>query len=354
MRVEPETPPVRMTGGVLAYPVEMNANLAVLHRREDVTQAWLEAALGRRVREFEAIASESTWGAQVQLVVHLEGDDAPWRLRVKIGDATVFGRAEVDYYTRYFAGLADAPLVRCHHAAADETHYHLLLDDLAATHRNQFEVAPSESYGRALVERIARLHAHQWPQSPPPAAALEAGLQSAFDGLPVLLDAMRAGFTEADREQVRVLFDTLRQRVVARSADPVGYTWIHGDLNPGNVLAPIEGEGEVYLIDHQPFLEARVDSGLGVDDLAYAITLWWPVELRREYERMLIEHWHGALVGRGVRGYSLAQAWDDWRLCSLKQMIVPARWCSEGDAVTRMRWVWEPQLRRVLAAVEDF
>jgi len=75
--------------------------------------------------------------------------------------------------------------------------------------------------------------------------------------------------------------------------------------------------------------------------------------VRRACEHSLVEHWHAALVARGVRDYPLAKAWDDWCLCALQQMFVPARWCSEGEAVTKMRWVWEPQLRRILAVAKD-
>lgn len=325
----------------------------VLHAPDDITPAWVELALGREVSKLERVDGRGTWGAQVRLRVHLAGEDAPRRLRVKISSAETFGRAELDYYQRYFVGLADAPLVRCHHAAADATHYHLLLDDLADTHRDQFEVPPTEAYGRALVAGAARLHAHRWPQPPPEAAALERALAPARAGLPVLLDAMREGFSAHERDTVSAIFAWHPDALQARRADPAGFTWTHGDLNPGNVLAPIADEGPIYLIDHQPFADTPLVHWLGAWDLAYAIAVWWPVQARRALERPLVAQWHAELMARGVTGYSAEDAWDDWRLCVLQGLYVPAARCGEPGGVTDFRWVWEPQLRRILAAAAD-
>jgi hypothetical protein len=173
--------------------------VAVVHDAAEVTPRWLEAALGRRVLSFERTEAVSIWGAHVLIVAQLEGEQAPRKLRVKVGSATVFGRGEVDYYVHTFVGLADAPLVRCYQAEADATHYHLLLDDLTDTHRNQDDVPVTEAYGRALVESLAHLHAHRWGLPPPDAAGVEASLRGAQAGLPVMLDAMEEGFSAADR-----------------------------------------------------------------------------------------------------------------------------------------------------------
>lgn len=331
----------------------MDATIRVPRGYDDVTHEWIEQALGRRVREFERVESAGTWSTHVRLKVHVADDSAPLLLRVKIGSTATFGRTEVDYYLRDFAGLADAPLVRCHHAAADTTHYHLLLDDLADTHRNRFDVVPTEPYGLALVDAMARLHAHRWPQPPPEAAALERALAPALAGLGTMLEAMAEGFSAAERDQVRALFDWHPGALRARLADPRGFTWVHGDLNPGNILAPIEGDGPVFLIDHQPFADSSLTRWLGVGDLAHAMAVWWPVDARRAFERQLVAAWHARLVARGVEGYRPSQAWEDYRLCTQQGIYVPADWCSEPEAVTKMRWVWEPQLRRVLAAATD-
>ncbi len=327
---------------------------AVPHRPEDVTSTWLSDVLKEPIELLSRVDEVSTWGSHVRLEVRAVSSGEVKRLRVKIGSASRFGTSEVDYYRRLFTSLTDAPLVRCHHAAADATHYHLLLDDLSQTHRNLDDVVITEDYGHALVDAVGRLHAHRWPQSPPRPDDVEHGLKDARAGLPVMLEAMTGGFTEADRDVVRRVFETQPAVMQARVATPAGFTFTHGDLNPGNILAPRNGHpaGQVFLLDHQPFLGSSVN-GLAVSDLAYAMVLWWPVEDRRRWASALVESWHAGLLSRGVVGYSLALAREDWKQCVKQTLFVPAARCSEPDALTEMRWLWELFLRRALAAIAD-
>lgn len=342
-------------GGKAVYDLLMISSPPILRQPGDLSLEWVEQALKRTVRTLEKSgAIESNWGSHTRLKVSLVDEPDPLRLHAKIASAATFGRAEVDYYTKHFVGLADAPLVRCHHADADASHYNLLLADLSETHGDQKVVEPTECYGRALVEAAAKLHAHHWPQTPPPDIShLEGTLSRARAGKDTMLDAMRDGFTLSERTTVRELFESSSAARLARIADPEGFTWVHGDLNPTNVLAPFSACGPVYLIDHQPFVDSPSFSWLGASDIAHAIVVWWPPELRRECERRLVEHWHATLVARGVRNYPLTKAWDDWRLCGLDGIYTPAGWCSEPEDLLRMRGLWEAQLRRVLAFAAD-
>jgi hypothetical protein len=332
----------------------MRSHGHVIHQCSEVTLAWIERALGLAVVSFEAFEPMvSNWGSHVRLRVWVAGIPEPLKLHLKIASVTTFGRAEVDYYTRHFVGLVDAPLVRCHHADADATYYNLLLDDLAETHRDQKMIEPTASYGRALIEAAGKLHAYFWPQLPPDMSLVELSLSRARVGQEAMREAMNEGFTPAERATADRILARNPIALRSRLADPEGFTWIHGDLNPTNVLAPIHGDTSLYLIDHQPFVDSTLPSWLGAADLAYAIVLWWPVEIRRQNERLLIEHWHATLAAHGVKNYSLAKAWDDWRLCGLLNINVPTDWCSQPASASDMRWLWEVQLRRVLAFADD-
>lgn len=328
------------------------SNAPVLHSPAELTTAWLEAALERRVLKFEQLDVSSSWGAHARLVVHLEGAPTPWRLRVKIGSAAVFGRAEVDYYLRDFQGLSDAPLVRCHHAAADETHYHLLLDDLHETHRNQDDVPVTEAYGHGLARSLAALHAFRWGGPAPGEAALGARLAEPRAGLPVLVSAMAERFSAADVDEVQRVYDWLPGALAQRAADARGYAWVHGDLNPGNILAPRVGTGTVLLLDHQPF-GGLASRALALEDLAHAMVLWWPEADTQRWAPQVVAHWHSALAARGVRDYPLERARADWGLCVAAMLLVPAARCSEPDALTTQRALWELFVRRWLAAVRS-
>jgi len=326
---------------------------AVVHHPDEVTAEWLEAALGRRLRSFVRTEARSVWGALAIVVAHVQGDPAPLKLRVKIGSATVFGRSEVDYYLRGFVDLKPSPLVRCHHAAADDTHYHLLLEDLTDTHRNQDDVPVTLAYGRALVESLARMHAHRWALPPPDAAGIDASLRAVRAGLPVMLDAMRAGFEAAARATVREVFDGLAPALERRAQDPAGFSWVHGDLNPGNILAPKSGRGAVLLIDYQPFLDPPPVNGLAMSDLAHAMVLWWPEAARRRWATKLVAHWHSQLERRGAGYATPGRLREDWLLCVAQMLMVPAARCADPGAVTTQRALWEMFVRRALAALAD-
>jgi len=324
----------------------------VLRDPAGVNVPWLEAALGRRVHALHRTDAASTWGEHVRIVARVEGRDAPLKLRVKLGSATVFGRSEVDYYVHTFAGLADPPLVRCHHAAADDTHYHLLLDDLADTHRNQDDVPVTPGYGRGLVESLARLHAHRWTRHAIDGAAIQASLRVPLAGLAAMLDAMADGFSTAERERVAAVFDGLPQALARRAGNPAGYSWVHGDLNPGNILAPAAAPGPVLLIDHQPFAGSPRADQLAMSDLAHAMVLWWPEDACRTWAWPLVEHWHGRLQSLGVGYASAAQLREDWRLCVAQTLAVPASRCAEPGAVATHRGLWQMHLRRALSALD--
>ena len=324
-----------------------------LHHPAQVTADWLEIALGRRVRSFERIESTSTWAAHVRIVAEADGAAVPLKLRVKLGSAEVFGRHEVDYYQHTFVDLDAAPLAACHHAAADDTHYHLLLDDLADTHRNQDDVPVTEAYGRGLVGSLAKLHAHRWAPSPPDATAIQASLREPLAGLPTMLAAMEDGFTADERAKVVEVFERLPTALARRAEDPSGFSWVHGDLNPGNILAPREGPGTVLLIDYQPFGMATPAHQLAMSDLAHAMVLWWPVADRRTFAPRLVEHWNDALRSHGVPAAFPARQREDWQLCVAQTLLVPASRCSEPDAVTTHRRLWEMHVRRALAALDD-
>ena len=168
-----------------------------------------------------------------------------------------------------------------------------------------------------------------------------------------MLDAMEEGFSVADRNTEREVFDALPRALGRRALDPAGFSWVHGDLNPGNILAPRAGPGRVLLIDYQPFLEPPPMNGLAMSDLAHAMVLWWPQEARRTLTPALVEHWHARLQAQGAGYASPEQLRDDWRLGVAQTLMAPASRCSEPGAVTTLRWLWQAHVRRALAALTD-
>ncbi len=125
-----------------------------------------------RVASFAADSGRGNWSTSGSLHLHYTADAAgerPSRLFLKmvntdLGDGEFFGPSEVDYYLRDYVDLADAPLLRCYHGRYSPTlhRYHLLLEDVSATHTIACDKPHTLAYGLALAEAFAILHAHWW------------------------------------------------------------------------------------------------------------------------------------------------------------------------------------------------
>lgn len=324
----------------MTEPESRAAAAAVLRHVDEATADWLGAQLGRPVAGVSVAEGRGNWSKQARLQATLS-DGSVLNLRLKLCLGQTFGRSEVDYYTRDYAGLANAPLVHCHGARFDPAvGYHLLLEDLSGTHHDRRDVAPTLEHGRALAQALAALHKHHWQSRPAPGdAVLNRYLDEVRPGLPAMEAATGRAFTARHAAH--------EQAFRARWADPQGMTLLHGDLNPTNVLTPKDAEAPALCLDRQPF-DWSLTYGLAVYDLAYATVPWWPEPIFRAHQHAILRHWHEQL---DQPGYSWAQAQQDWRLSVAQCLDVPLEWCSKPDTLTTMRWLWEAQLTRTEAAM---
>jgi hypothetical protein len=280
-----------------------------------------------------------------------------------------FDDSEVRYYTHDYRDTPEAPLPRCYDAGFDRESqgYHLLLEDLSDTHAACFEGAreavrarADEHHARALARAIATLHAARWGRE---------GLAKVDITFPTHADfARHQAFVERGVERlltfagprldarwhmrIRHIFGKLAERLTQRAQTSRGMTLIHGDLNPGNILAPRSGDGRVYLIDRQPF-EWSLTRWLGALDLVTCVVLPWPVEIRRALEPGVLREYHATLVSRGVVDYSFEQLLEDYRFALIEGLRIPITWCVPEEDTEGMRWLWHTQLQRTVQAYED-
>src|SRR3546814_3992427 len=70
---------------------------------------------------------------------------------------------------------------------------------------------------------------------------------------------------------------------------------------------------EVVAVDWQ-----TLSIGLPARDLAYLLGTGLAPADRRTHERPIVEAWHAALVRLGVAGYTLAEAWADYRFAMVQ------------------------------------
>jgi hypothetical protein len=269
----------------------------------------------------------------------------------------------VDFYVRDYAGLRDGPVVRCHDAAyrAAPRAYHLLLDDVSATHAETWEREVTPALADGIADALAALHAHRWGvarlaevgERPPGAPELDRYVGHVRAGLAPLLSVAGDALDDRGRETLAGLFEDHPPRMLARAAQGDDLCLVHGDANPGNVLAPRqEAAGRVLLVDRQPF-GWSLTTWLGVSDLAYLMCTFWPVATRRAHEERVLRRYGAALAALGVRGYGLERVWEDYRLCVPQSAYVAVEWCVLEEDRERMRWLWTAQLERALTAMAD-
>jgi hypothetical protein len=348
----------------------------VITSLEQVTNEWLTAVLSRSgaltqgsVAGFDVDTGRGNWSTSGSLSLEYSPDaqgERPSRLFLKmvntdIGDEESFGPSEVYYYTRDYVDVPDAPLLRCYDGRYSPTlqRYHLLLEDVAATHTIACDKPPTLEYGLALAEGFAILHAHWWgaarlAEANLPlhdAAHIRRFVAIAEPGVGHIVGRVASELQPHWPAAIRDLFAHHPQAMINRTQDSNGFTLFHGDAGCYNIMVPREGEWPLYLIDRQPF-DWSLTTWLGIYDLAYAIALDWDVEARRQWERPILRHYHETLISRGVQGYSWEQLWDDYRLCVAMGVYIAVEYCS-GQYNEETQWVWLPMLQKALTACDD-
>jgi thiamine kinase-like enzyme len=171
-------------------------------------------------------------------------------------------------------------------------------------------------------------------------------------GLQPLFDALGDTLSPEWRQILSDVFAYHPAALLTRAQNSLGFTIVHGDVNPGNILAsPIEVSGRIYLIDRQPF-DWSLTSWLGAADLAYLMVEFWAVEARRQHEFAVLRHYQSRLSQLGI-DYPWELLLDDYRLTAVQGLQSVTEWCILEEDRQNMRWVWEPKLHRVMAAYHD-
>ena len=237
----------------------------------------------------------------------------------RLDPSWVAGRQEVAFYTKVAPLMPTGLVPRCFDANwnAETNVWHLLLEDLTATHvtATVWPLPPSLDQCEAIVGLLARVHAAWWDHPSLgvsvggwfDADALDRSLQLFSGHLTRFADQLGDRFPLERRELLAQLLDAaprLRQRYLSRR----NVTIVHGDAHVWNCLLPRVGEGARFF-DWDGW---RID--VGTSDLAYMIAMHWYPDRRQRYERGLLDRYHEALLGYGVTGYDAETCWRDYRL----------------------------------------
>jgi hypothetical protein len=337
---------------------------------------WLEEVLRQNsslkrggVEAFDVDEDRGNWSEIVKIRLRyraVSSGELPSKLLLKIcKGSNSFGPSEVYYYTRDYAGLGRAPLVKCYDAvfSAEPPQYHILLADLSDTHRDNRYVEPTEPYAMALAEALGVLHAFRWGTDRlaevdalvPTAIKLDRYFEHILPGVEMFLRYISGEVDPGWVDFIQRVYERQPGRMEERTHHHQGFALLHGDTNPTNVLSPREGSSPLYLIDRQPF-DWSLTTWLGPWDIANAIVLWWDTSLRRKYEIPMLRRYHDTLLKGGVTGYSWEQLLSDYKFSVVQTLDVPTEWCllEEGDAEDMpMNPRCMIMLHRIMQAVED-
>jgi hypothetical protein len=314
--------------------------MPVIKQFDQVTAEWLTRVLGEDVASIQLSSSTSNWAQNASIVALMaSGASRSFWLKACIG--STFGSSEVDYYTRDYVDLVNAPLVTCYDACYDPgIGYHLLLEDMSVEFGDRKEAPPTLEHGLELAAAVARLHAHHWENgSPPTPLQWDAYFEQINPGVERI--------EEVTGKIFRPKFDLHAVKLRQRWSNPIGLTLLHGDINPTNVLSPRGAESPVYILDRQPF-DWSITYGLAAFDLAYAIVPWWPHDVWTSHQQVILRHWYDHL---GQSEYSWEQAQSDWDLCVEHCLHLPIEWCRDPVNLESMRGLWEWQLGNITGQV---
>jgi Ecdysteroid kinase-like family len=276
--------------------------------------------------------------------------------RDRLDSSWVAGRHEVAFYTQVAPCLPAGLVPRCFDADwnADTNVWHLLLEDLSATHvaATTWPVPPTLDQCEAFLGSLARVHAKWWDD---PSLGISVGTwldASALDRTRQIFSGHFSRFTEqlGDRlplerrelyHQVLDAAPRLRQRYLSRR----NVTIVHGDAHFWNCLLPRDGAG-----DNPRFFDWdswHID--VGTSDLAYMMAMHWYPDRRKRYEQTLLDRYHETLLTHGVEGYDRRALNDDYRLSVLLRITTPV-WQAANNIPPL---IWWNNLERIFMAVDD-
>lgn len=263
--------------------------------------------------------------------------------RSQAGAGAFLTLREVRFYHEFGRTLPADIAPHAYLAARTDAGATLVLEDLEPRFRPCASSVPSLDEARAFVRSLARVHActHQtdgdiW------AAAMCAG---PYDTLAGRLQMLALGFDAARADtglddETADLVHVIASVPVSLAAFASERSILHGDAHFWNA---------VYAADHAVLFDwGNTCLGPGEIDLAHAVAMNLPRDVRRGWERALLDDYHDALIQEGVsRGR--VEIEERYRLGVAYALTVPLRQRAAGVPER----IWRPLLANVSAAARD-
>jgi len=233
----------------------------------------------------------------------------------------------------------------------------LLLEDIGALDCYDQVAGIPIADARVAARAIAAHHAHCWERQDllgaswtgtvdePPTP--QAGEQMLTERIPILDDRLGSQLppgTIALAERIR---DGIHPLLRAFS-DRGPLTLLHGDLRAENLFFTPAPDRDLVAIDWQIAVIGRA-----AYDVGYLMAQSVTSEIRKTHEQQVLQEYHAALVAHGATGYSLDDAWDDYRRTILWSLVYPVGAISEDltepRGLARIRTI----ATRIMHAIAD-
>ena len=356
------------------------ADVAVPGGLADITTEWMTAVLRGRGLDVEvasvtpARGSEGSGvnGVTERLFIDYArgGEGAPGSLVVKLPSmsAAVKGVAirqrfyhnEI-YFYEDFADKATVKIPQYYYGGIDDErqNFALLMQDMTPAVVGDDIGSCTKAEAILAVREIPKLHAPWWenpaldtfewlPVGEPNLAVADA--RFANEVLPGVMRNYGDTLSPKVRGIVERYCSNFTETILKMCTSP--RTLTHSDYRLTNMLFGGPPEARVItVVDWQ-----RVAIARGPVDVAFFAVLSLTPELRRAWERELVEQYHDALMEEGVRDYSLEECWRDYRLCAIGPSRITLSFAArprEDMGGAHLLELQHTLVTRVSAAMED-
>lgn len=245
-------------------------------------------------------------------------------------------------------------VVPCYDVVIECEDSHILLKDLSQSHdaRPPSQLPPIGKECEMIVDSLADLHAYWWNQSQletvfggkSSANGLRKNIETNAEVFALFADFMGDRLSAHRREIFSLATEKLADALIRRYQEN-HFTLVFEDVHTGNFLYPRNESDKLYFIDWEQW-----GVNLAMNDLAYMMALFWSSERRSHLEKGYLQRYHQRLLENGIQGYSWDALWNDYRLCIIRHLFIPAWQWKAGSPPPD---VWWNHLERICSAFEE-
>lgn len=268
------------------------------------------------------------------------------------------GQKEIDFYDAVANTKTPLPLVTCYgtETSPETKQCYLLLDDLTHTHyRTKWPLPPAQDQCKEAITVLAKMHAYWWSHSRfgepnfelPSEEGVRKWIQQVEKLFPQFVDFLGDRLSEKRKKTYDLVFEKLPglvRKEWSRVSSPKRLTLIHGDAHYWNFLfARNKKENQCVIIDWQGW-----GIGLGAEDLAYMIALFWYPERRQRMEQPLLKFYLEEMQKQHI-DYGWDDFWTEYRISVIFNLLIPVVRHSRD----RPPAIWWPFLESGFGAFDD-